>query len=67
MTIVKRLADWLRGRRAAPATSSTAVLAGVPLADDSPLVTSVGYMMRYHNLVNELRAMLQERAPIRIQ
>lgn len=46
MTIIKRLADWLRGRRAAPATSSIAVLAGVPLADDSPLVRQTAERLR---------------------
>ena len=35
-----------------------AVLSTARAASGNPLVTSVGYMLRYHNVVNELRALL---------
>src|SRR5688572_11067193 len=38
MDIVKMLGTWLFGRRASPNAGSVSVVAGVPLADDSPLV-----------------------------
>jgi hypothetical protein len=46
MTIVKRLADWMRGRREVPDARPVAVLAGVPLADDSPLVRQTAERLR---------------------
>jgi hypothetical protein len=50
MTIVKRLTDWLRGRRDsssdAPSAGSIAVVAGAPLTDDSPLVRQVAEQLR---------------------
>ena len=39
-----------------------AALAAAKTPDGAPLITSVGYMLRYHNIVNELRAMLQSSA-----
>ena len=46
MEIVKKLADWLRGRRASPVVGSVAVVAGMPLADDSPLVRQTAERLR---------------------
>jgi len=50
MMIVKWLTDRLHGRRQ-PATASTvAVVAGVPLADDSPLVRQTAERLRQREL-----------------
>jgi hypothetical protein len=46
MEIVKKLTGWLRGRRAAPEARAVAVVAGVPLADDSPLVRQTAERLR---------------------
>lgn len=46
MSIVKRLTDWLRGRPESPASSPVAVVAGSPLADDSPLVRQTAEQLR---------------------
>ena len=46
MEIVKKLADRLRGRRASPVAGSVAVVAGVPLTDDSPLVRKTAERLR---------------------
>jgi hypothetical protein len=46
MEIINKLADWLRGRRASPAAGSVAVVAGVPLTDDSPLVRQTAERLR---------------------
>jgi hypothetical protein len=50
MMMAKRLADWLRGRREAPGASRIAVVAGVPLADDSPLVRQTAERLRQREL-----------------
>lgn len=39
-----------------------AVLSSARAANGNPLVTSVGYMLRYHNVVNELRTLLSAKA-----
>jgi hypothetical protein len=46
MEIVKKLNRWLRGRRQAPVAGPVAVVAGVPLADDSPLVRQTAERLR---------------------
>jgi hypothetical protein len=50
MTIVKTLTGWLRGARAWPSAERTgrpvAAVAGVPLADDSPLVRQTAERLR---------------------
>jgi hypothetical protein len=46
MTIVKKLTEWLRGRREVPASSRVAVVAGSPLDDDSPLVRQTAERLR---------------------
>jgi hypothetical protein len=50
MEMAKKLADWLRGRRQASRTSTIAVVAGVPLADDSPLVRQTAERLRQRQL-----------------
>lgn len=52
MMMAKRLADWLRGRRGVPAASVIAVVAGVPLADDSPLVRQTAERLRQRELAS---------------
>src|SRR5687768_12040552 len=46
MDIVKKLGTWLSGRRASPNAGSVSVVAGVPLADDSPLVRQTAERLR---------------------
>jgi hypothetical protein len=46
MTIVKRLTDWLRGRHRARSGESLAVVAGIPLSDDSPLIRQTAERLR---------------------
>ena len=46
MTIVKKLANWLRGRHESPASTPVAVVAGSPLADDSPLMRQTAERLR---------------------
>jgi hypothetical protein len=46
MMIVKRLTSWLHGRRPSPSVASVAVVAGEPLADDSPLVRQTAERLR---------------------
>ena len=46
MQIVEKLTGWLRGRRASPNAASVAVVAGVPLTDDSPLVRQTAERLR---------------------
>ena len=46
MQIVKKMSDWLRGRRASPVARPVVVVAGVPLADDSPLVRQTAERLR---------------------
>ena len=46
MEIVKKLTVWLRGRRPSPSVAPVAVVAGVPLADDSPLVRETAERLR---------------------
>ena len=57
MTIAKKLTDWLRGRsqtRSETSSSSpasgVAVVAGVPLSDDSPLVRQTAERLRQRQL-----------------
>jgi hypothetical protein len=50
MIITKKLTDWLRGRPQASSASSVAVVAGVPLADDSPLVRQTAERLRQRQL-----------------
>jgi hypothetical protein len=50
MEIAKKLADWLRGRRQASPTGTISVVAGVPLADDSPLVRQTAERLRQRQL-----------------
>jgi hypothetical protein len=50
MDIAKTLTDWLRGRRQAAAANTVAVVAGVPLADDSPLVRQTAERLRQREL-----------------
>jgi hypothetical protein len=44
------LTDWLRGRRQTAPASPVAVVAGVPLADDSPLVRQTAERLRQREL-----------------
>lgn len=46
MEILNKLTDWLLGRRVSPAAGSIAIVAGVPLADDSPLVRQTAERLR---------------------
>jgi hypothetical protein len=46
MTIVTRLTGWLRGRREVPMSGQISVVAGEPLADDSPLVRQTAERLR---------------------
>ena len=46
MEIVKKLSGWLRGRRSLAPAASVSVVAGVPLADDSPLVRQTAERLR---------------------
>ena len=46
MEIVKKLTGWLRGGRPTSPVGSVAVVAGVPLADDSPLVRQTAERLR---------------------
>jgi hypothetical protein len=46
MTIVTRLTDWLRRRHSAPSREALAVVAGVPLSDDSPLIRQTAERLR---------------------
>jgi hypothetical protein len=50
MTITKKLTDWLRGRSLTTRASQVAVVAGVPLADDSPLVRQTAERLRQRQL-----------------
>jgi hypothetical protein len=50
MTITKKLADWLRGRRAASPANTVSVVAGVPLSDESPLVRQTAERLRKREL-----------------
>jgi hypothetical protein len=50
MTITKKLTDWLRGRSPATGANQVAVVAGVPLADDSPLVRQTAERLRQRQL-----------------
>jgi hypothetical protein len=50
MTITKKLTDWFRGRPQTSGASSVAVVAGVPLADDSPLVRQTAERLRQRQL-----------------
>ena len=45
MGIVKKFTGWLRGRQASP-SAPIAVVAGVPLTDDSPLVRETAERLR---------------------
>jgi len=46
MEIVNKLTGWLRGRRPSPRVASVAVVAGMPLPDDSPLVRQTAERLR---------------------
>ena len=46
MVLVKKLNAWLRGRHASPVSAQVAVVAGEPLADDSPLVRQTAERLR---------------------
>ena len=46
MEIVNKLTGWLRGRRTSPSGASVAVVAGMPLPDDSPLVRQTAERLR---------------------
>ena len=46
MEIVNKLTGWLRGRRETPHARSVAVVAGMPLPDDSPLVRQTAERLR---------------------
>ena len=48
--MMKRLTDWLRGRREQPTVRSFAVVAGMPLADDSPLVLQTAERLRQREM-----------------
>jgi hypothetical protein len=52
MSVTKSLTDWIRGRRAAGVSAApvVAVIAGVPLEDDSPLVRETAERLRQHAL-----------------
>jgi hypothetical protein len=50
MVLVKKLNAWLRGRRATSAAVQVAVVAGEPLADDSPLVRQTAERLRQREL-----------------
>jgi hypothetical protein len=50
MILAKRLADWLRGRGSTADPRSIAVVAGTPLADDSPLVRQTAERLRQREL-----------------
>ena len=52
MEIVKKLTDWMRARHATPEArpSAVAVVAGEPLADDSPLVRQTAERLRQREL-----------------
>jgi hypothetical protein len=50
MEIAKKLAGWLRGQKQASQASTIAVVAGVPLADDSPLVRQTAERLRQRQL-----------------
>jgi hypothetical protein len=54
MTMLDRLADWLRGRPAEVATPSAtvAVLHGEPLSDTSPAVRAVAEQLRKRDLAD---------------
>ena len=54
MSIKKSLTDWIRGKRAAdaPAPPRLAVIAGVPLEDDSPLVIATAERLRQREAAN---------------
>jgi hypothetical protein len=52
MLIANKLTNWLRGRRAAPDSRTIAVVAGVPLADDSPLVRQTAERLRQRELAD---------------
>jgi len=48
--MMKRFTDWLRGRREQPTARSFAVVAGKPLADDSPLVLQTAERLRQREM-----------------
>jgi hypothetical protein len=50
MTIAKKLTDWLRGRNLRAGNNQVAVVAGEPLADDSPLVRLTAERLRQRQL-----------------
>lgn len=52
MSVTSSLKNWLRGRQAvsAPVTPAVAVIAGVPLDDDSPLVRETAERLRQRAL-----------------
>ena len=50
MTFTQKLADWLRGRSQTTGANQVAVVAGVPLADDSPLVRQTAERLRQRQL-----------------
>jgi hypothetical protein len=54
MSIKSTVTDWLRGRRGAnaPAPLPVAVIAGVPLKDDSPLVRETAERLRQREAAN---------------
>ena len=50
MEIAKKLTGWLRGQQQASQASTISVVAGVPLADDSPLVRQTAERLRQRQL-----------------
>jgi len=53
MSIKSTLTDWLHGRRGADAPApAVAVIAGEPLADDSPLVRDTAERLRQREAAN---------------
>jgi hypothetical protein len=50
MGFAKTLTDWLRGRRQTTTAGTVAVVAGTPLADDSPLVRQTAERLRQREL-----------------
>jgi hypothetical protein len=50
MEIAKKLTGWLRGHQQASGARTISVVAGVPLADDSPLVRQTAERLRQRQL-----------------
>jgi hypothetical protein len=48
--MMKKLTAWLRGRREAPTAGTITVVAGTPLADDSPLVLQTAERLRQREM-----------------